>query len=55
MKITKNYKKRYYTIWLNCSKYRTIKMTKDEFLECLFNTQTDWKNYLRTNDVLILK
>ena len=46
-----NYSKKTFTIRYNGSKYRTAKMQKTEFDECLFNTCNDWKNYLRNNQV----
>lgn len=37
------------------SKYRTPSMTKQEFEDCYYNTQGDWEDFLRTNEVIVLK
>ena len=55
-KVTQNYQKRTFTIYINDTKWRTNQMTKEEFQENLFNTQNNWKNYLLTsNDYYKLK
>lgn len=46
-----NHSKRTFTIRYNGNKYRTSKMQKIEFEDCLFNVEIDWKNYLRNNQV----
>lgn len=52
---TPNYSKRTFTIRYNGSKYRTYPMLKNEFEECLLNTENDWKNYLRNNQIIAIK
>ena len=54
-KITSNQSKRHYTIYLNGSVYRTSKLSKLEFEELDYNTEKDWINYVRTNELIILK
>lgn len=31
-------------------KYRTIPLPKQEFEDCLYNTENDWKQFLKTSD-----
>lgn len=31
------------------AKYRTIRLPKDEFNSCLYNTQNDWQNFLNSS------
>lgn len=31
------------------AKYRTLKMDKEEFESCLYNTQNDWKYFLQSS------
>lgn len=52
---TPNHSKRTFTIRYNGSKYRTYPMLKIEFEECLLNTENDWKNYLRNNQIIAIK
>ena len=54
MKVTSNKTNRTYTIVLNGNKYRTTKLTQDEFEQFEYNTESDWKNYIRTNEVIAL-
>ena len=42
-----NKSERTFTIRKNGSKYRTNKMSKDEFNRCLNNTSNDWNDFLR--------
>lgn len=42
-----NHQNKTFTIRKDGSKYRTEKMSKEEFEECLNNTPNDWNNYLR--------
>jgi len=35
-------------------KYRTIKMTKDEFDSEEMNTESDWKQFLKSDDYYIV-
>ena len=52
---TPNYSKRTFTLRYHGSKYRTCKLDKNEFEDCLFNTENDWKNFLRNNQVTAIK
>ena len=54
MKVTSNKTKRTYTILLNGNKYRTIKLSKNEFEELYYNTEGDWINYIKSNEVIAL-
>jgi len=52
---TANNKERTYTIRqynkdILISKYRTFKMTKQDFNSNQYNTLNDWRNYLKTDD-----
>jgi len=49
MKITSNKNKRHYTINKDGVKYRTEKMTKEEFLAAEYYDLIDWKNYLKVS------
>lgn len=53
IKVTANKSARTYTIrtYVNgefSAKYRTVKLTKEEFNENRHNTENDWKNILRS-------
>ena len=57
---TPNYSKRTFTIRFKCenelfSKYRTTKMSRDDFESSLYNTENDWHHFLRANEVIIIK
>jgi hypothetical protein len=61
---TPNYSKRTFTIrrlWVDggkkelYSKYRTTKMSKDDFESSLYNTENDWHHFLRANEVVTIK
>ena len=55
MKITSNKKARTYTINMVYAKYRTFKMSKQEF-ECnQYNTDNDWKQFLKTDEYYTVK
>ena len=47
--VKRNKKDRTYTIRVSGNKYRTGKMTRDEFREAEFYTNEDWINYLRNS------
>lgn len=47
---TPNYSKRTFTIRVEGAKYRTVKMSVEEFDSCLHNTANDWQQFLKTND-----
>jgi hypothetical protein len=55
---TANYQHRRFTIRKydekgNCfAKYRTHRMTKEEFYENEFNTEEDWRQYLKTGSYI---
>ena len=44
-----NYSKQTFTIRKGASKYRTNQMTKEEFNENVWNTSSDWNNFLKTS------
>ena len=50
IKVTANQIKQTYTIRTESAKYRTCKLTKEEFEELECNTTSDWKHFLRTED-----
>ena len=37
------------------SKYRTIKMSKEEFNSSQYYTSNDWNEFLKTNDYYLVK
>ena len=50
LKISANHSKRTFTIRTDIAKYRTIRLSKDEFNSCLNNTGQDWRQFLRSSD-----
>ena len=50
LKISVNHSKRTFTIRTDVAKYRTIRLSKDEFNSCLNNTGQDWRIFLKSND-----
>ena len=50
LKISANHSKRTFTIRTDVAKYRTIRMSKEEFQSCLNNTGQDWRVFLRSSD-----
>lgn len=50
LKVSANQSKRTYTIKTESATYRTIKLSKEEFEECWYNTGNDWQNFLRGAD-----
>ena len=50
LKISANHSKRTFTIRTDVAKYRTIRLSKEEFQSCLNNTGQDWKQWLRSSD-----
>ena len=50
LKISANHSKRTFTIRTYVAKYRTIRLSKEEFQSCLNNTVQDWKQWLRSDD-----
>lgn len=49
IKVSSNQAKKIFTIITESGKYRTIKMTKEEFNSMLYNTANDWQYFLRTS------
>ena len=43
LKISANHSKRTFTIRTDVAKYRTIRLSKEEFNSCLDNTGQDWR------------
>lgn len=37
------------------NKYRTIQFSKDEFAENEYNTENDWKQFLKSSDYYLVK
>ena len=54
IKISPNKSNRTYTIRTNGSKYRTTKMSKEEFKSNSNNTGNDWKNFLSSDDYYLV-
>ena len=50
LKISANHSKRTFTIRTDYAKYRTIRLSKEEFNSCLNNTGQDWRIFLRSSD-----
>jgi|AntRauTorckE5430_2_1112549.scaffolds.fasta_scaffold49918_1 hypothetical protein len=48
--VTANQSKRTFTIKADGAKYITSKMSKEEFEENEYNTQSDWASFLNTGD-----
>lgn len=46
---TPNYSKLTFTIRKGASKYRTNQLSKEEFNENVWNTSSDWENFLKTS------
>lgn len=63
IKATPNYSKRTFTlrevqidrVGIHKTKYRTHKMNKEEFENCLYNTERDWFNFLKTDEYYLIK
>ena len=55
MKITPNHSKRTFTIRYRGNKYRTTRMSKAEFEDAMYNMPSDWRDYIRNNECLIVK
>ncbi len=54
IKATANHKAQTFTIRITGErnykvKYRTIRLPKDEFESCLYNTQSDWQSFLNSS------
>lgn len=50
MKINSNQSKKTFTIKTDSNKFRTVKMSKSEFKELEYNTENDWRNFLKTEN-----
>jgi|688.fasta_scaffold1332965_2 hypothetical protein len=50
MKITSNKSKRHYTINVGYAKYRTYKLSKQEFNSFYYYTENDIKQFLKTDE-----
>jgi hypothetical protein len=55
MNITSNKTERTYTIRKNGSKFKTSRMTKEEWNECQHNTIKDWENFLKCGSYTKIK
>jgi arsenate reductase-like glutaredoxin family protein len=47
LKISANHSKRAFTIVTDVVKYKTTRLSKEEFNSCLNNTGQDWQNFLK--------
>lgn len=50
LKISANHSRRTFTIRTEVAKYRTIRLSNEEFNSCLNNTGQDWRQFLRSDD-----
>lgn len=50
MKIRSNKSKRTFTITNETAKYRTFRMSKQEFESAYYWTENDWKQFLKTDE-----
>ena len=50
IRTTANKSARTFTIYTNNSKYRTTRLSKEEFQSCLYNTENDWRQFLKSDD-----
>jgi hypothetical protein len=50
IKVSSNQKQRHFTIKTESGKYRTHKMSQEEFDSCEYNTGNDWQDFLNSND-----
>ena len=55
MKITSNKSARTYTINVGYAKYRTFKMSKQEFDSAYYWSQNDWNQFLKTDEYFKVK
>lgn len=56
IEVKANHSARTFTIRVEGSKYRTTKMSKEEFASNLYNTANDWQNFLsRSGDYSVVK
>ena len=53
---TPNHSARTFTLRTDTGfKYRTIKLSQEEFNSCLSNTNNDWKQFLKSDDYYIVR
>jgi hypothetical protein len=50
LRVSANRSKRTFTIVTDAAKYRTFRMSKEEFEKNWFNTGNDWQQFLNTGD-----
>lgn len=55
IKATPNHSARTFTLRKIGTKYRTIKLSREEFASCLHHTQADWRQWLTSNDYYEIK
>ena len=55
MKATANKSARTYTLRFDGNKYRTVRMSKEEFDNAYYYTENDWKNFLRGSEYYKVK
>ena len=55
IRTTANKSARTFTIYTNDVKYRTIRLSKEEFKSCLHNTENDWRQFLKSDDYYKVK
>ena len=55
MKVTSNKSARTFTIKNETAKYRTFKMSKQEFESAYYWTENDWKQFLKSDEYYKVK
>ena len=55
MKVTSNKSARTFTLRNETAKYRTIRMSKQEFNSATYWTENDWKQFLKTDEYYKVK
>ena len=55
LKVTVNNQLRHFTIKTESAKFRSFKMTKDEFNSAYYWTGNDWQNFLTSDDYFKVK
>ena len=50
LKVVPNYTNRTFLLYKDGTKYRTNEFSKEEFNDNLYNTQSDWSNFLKTTE-----
>ena len=55
-RVSSNKSARTFTLVVDGTKYRTVKMNKEEFQSCLNHTANDWNNFLKySNNYYVVK